>query len=483
MAAVSANNPKSDDAPTGPGSSLGETLKTWRVARGLSQRALAARAGIAWSTIARWEGGKTQPTLPEWEAVLRALEIGADEGSRSLALLHAPRALRAQRTRANDTLPGNGLGRPPIGGDLLRALRLRRGWRQAQVAEAIGVRQGIVARWEAGDLWPPLDQLHALCRLLNAAPEEVAALTIGRFSLASLLDIDDPDHLHLEQWRLLHRQGNCFPVALTDLRYFALEARLHTLLSSPTGGSDARRGRLESVLSWTYARHAQYLAAERRFGEVGAIADRAHSLREYLGTRRDDEGWVPALVARATGDARGRNASSASRPDFTGIIRNLRRELPGVQRPDYQAWVLSEIATYAVPGCEYDLAVRLSAESLRMVENAEGPTMVAERRLRRRDHAALLVKAGDAPTAARYLPHLDGTAWNNQPLQNIRDLFVTTRILLALRDRPGATHALHQSLNLLDTVANVPSPGQPADGAAVVRELTTEAETLALGIG
>src|SRR5690349_17706981 len=97
-------------APARPITGIGETLKVWRTARRLSQRGVAARAGIAWSTVARWEAGKTQPTLPEWEAVLRALAIGPEEGVRSLFLLQAPRALRWLRD-------GSGSGGSDLSGE------------------------------------------------------------------------------------------------------------------------------------------------------------------------------------------------------------------------------------------------------------------------------------------------------------------------------------------------------------------------------
>ena len=38
----------------------------------------------------------------------------------------------------------------------LRAIRKQLGWTQARFAEALGVRPNTIARWERGDLVPPL---------------------------------------------------------------------------------------------------------------------------------------------------------------------------------------------------------------------------------------------------------------------------------------------------------------------------------------
>lgn len=42
---------------------IGEALRRWRTARGLSQRALAARAGVDYTSIARIETGRQDPTV------------------------------------------------------------------------------------------------------------------------------------------------------------------------------------------------------------------------------------------------------------------------------------------------------------------------------------------------------------------------------------------------------------------------------------
>lgn len=50
-------------------------LKEWRERRGLSMRALAARAGVSYPTVARIEGGHMSPTVSLLEKLAGALEI------------------------------------------------------------------------------------------------------------------------------------------------------------------------------------------------------------------------------------------------------------------------------------------------------------------------------------------------------------------------------------------------------------------------
>src|SRR5262245_31169761 len=51
-------------------------LRGWRERRGLSLRALADVAGVAWSTLHRVESGRVSPTVALLEKVAAALDIG-----------------------------------------------------------------------------------------------------------------------------------------------------------------------------------------------------------------------------------------------------------------------------------------------------------------------------------------------------------------------------------------------------------------------
>ena len=54
---------------------IGEQLRAWREVRGLSQRALAERAGMPYPMVARLELGQTDPRLSTLERLAEALAI------------------------------------------------------------------------------------------------------------------------------------------------------------------------------------------------------------------------------------------------------------------------------------------------------------------------------------------------------------------------------------------------------------------------
>lgn len=55
-------------------------------------------------------------------------------------------------------------------GAALRRVRIAAGWSQAQVAEACGVSQNTVSKWELGLSAPSLWELDALARAWRVAP-------------------------------------------------------------------------------------------------------------------------------------------------------------------------------------------------------------------------------------------------------------------------------------------------------------------------
>src|SRR5262249_6558631 len=126
---------------------VGTLLWQWRTESGWSQGRLARLAGVSKAALSLWEAGKRQARPPELEATLDALGVTPAQRALALSRIDAPRALRRLRT----TPLGDGLVAPPSAGDLLRALRLRGGWTQEQVALRVGVRQHTVTRWESGD--------------------------------------------------------------------------------------------------------------------------------------------------------------------------------------------------------------------------------------------------------------------------------------------------------------------------------------------
>jgi transcriptional regulator with XRE-family HTH domain len=54
---------------------LGTQIREWRRRRGLTQAALAERAGLSWIFIAKVEGGARLPSWPTLERLARVLHV------------------------------------------------------------------------------------------------------------------------------------------------------------------------------------------------------------------------------------------------------------------------------------------------------------------------------------------------------------------------------------------------------------------------
>src|SRR5579862_2029450 len=108
---------------------VGTLIREMRTAGGWTLGRLAQKAGVSKATLSQWESGARQPRIVELEAVLETLDASLPQRAQGLAHIEAPRALRRLRN-AEETA---GLGPPPTAGDLLHAMRLRRGYTQEQV--------------------------------------------------------------------------------------------------------------------------------------------------------------------------------------------------------------------------------------------------------------------------------------------------------------------------------------------------------------
>jgi len=230
-------------------------LREWRTARDLSLGALALKAGVSKATLSRWEAGVCQPNIPELEAVLDALCAAPEQRFRALSLLAAPRAVRRVRELAGGIPEG-----PPVAGDLLRAMRLRRGLSSEQAAALIGVESSTVSRWERSEAWPAPDRLHALCFALGAREEEVAALSCGVFRPPD--EREEPPVEHLPELaketyrRALSGQGWLMDLEfLTLLRKAWLPALRHAV---------GRRARADILASYAASLEALGRSAEAR---------------------------------------------------------------------------------------------------------------------------------------------------------------------------------------------------------------------------
>ena len=165
---------RSSDAERDMNDTAGGILRQWRQARGISLNGLAQKAGIGKATLSAWENDRAQPRLTELAAACDALNLTAGERQEILRRLDAPRAVQVLRQSE--------AGSPPVGGDLLRAMRLRQGRTQRDVAGQIGVSQATLAKWERSDDWPAAERLQALCLVLRAHPRRVPRTLRRTFS-------------------------------------------------------------------------------------------------------------------------------------------------------------------------------------------------------------------------------------------------------------------------------------------------------------
>ncbi len=173
---------------------LGDALQARRKTQGLSIETLAAQAGVHRTTISRWERGKTVPFVSELTSVLDALKVSLKERQVFYRYLEVPRAVQIADVGAAATLPVSS-------GELLRALRQRAGIAQRAVAQAVGVTQSLVVKWEKGECWPSSEHLHAFCFAIGATEDELAFLTTRAWRHTDPLPLDK-DALDDAAWKV-----------------------------------------------------------------------------------------------------------------------------------------------------------------------------------------------------------------------------------------------------------------------------------------
>src|SRR5579871_3078066 len=110
-----------------------------RRTKGLSQRELADSAQISLRAVSSWELGECEPRIPELLAAMQVLNATHAERASTIALLINIRSERLLRQESVPIVDAIESGTLPGLGDLLRAMRVRQGWTQEQLAAAMGV--------------------------------------------------------------------------------------------------------------------------------------------------------------------------------------------------------------------------------------------------------------------------------------------------------------------------------------------------------
>ncbi len=343
-----------------------ELLNTWRKQKRLSFKELARQSGVSGATLSRWEAGRTQPRMAELEAVLAALQVSPTQRQEALALMEAPRALQQLRETP-------GAGGPPVSGDLLRAMRLRKGWTQQETARRAGIAQATLARWERSSDWPSVERLHTLCYALQAHEEELIALTQGFLVANPPMDVvrDDVELRYQVAQSLFYSP-------LADLEFLALEAQLWHL---------SRRNEAAQIqLSSIYGSHARYLVEHHRFQEAAPYVARTQQMASS--GYRDSTGWADAVVAAS------RIVGARERPLFlqraVNLLHTWTDREPIAQHKEYRAWMISEIARYLAKMGHAEPALVQSKRALRIASEVN----LVELWCRRGDYAKVLVQIG-----------------------------------------------------------------------------------------
>ena len=418
-----------------PELTIGGLLKTLRRARGLTLGELSHLAGVDDSTLSRWENGKRQPLIPELEAALKALEADVATRRSILRLLDAPRSLA--RLRDLDAAAA-----PPIGGDLLHALRLRKGWTQEQTACAIGVHRTQVTRWERGDSWPSDEKLHSLCRYLGADCDELADLSIvsggGQLHYGDTPGSpgDEPDFPREGQegtpeaalpWVSYVAQHLRMSPRSFVLKMFRLEHRLSLL------ASDHRLA--EQLLPNAYAIQARHHLLHQEKGQAKAAAQHGLALmrRQRLsrGLGSAEFLWFGNVIVLASLAAQERSPSGLRR-----AIQLLTEWLPTVRGClSHFTWGSADLAYYLALQGKTDEAVRLGADVCRQVAR----TLPGEQEYRLQDHAHVLCQVGRPREALQVLVtsravHDDSAGF----FSSIRQELLEAQCLLSLQDSGSA---------------------------------------------
>jgi transcriptional regulator with XRE-family HTH domain len=370
-------------------------IREWRIRRQMSLGALSLKTGVHKATLSRWESGAQKPRVAELEATLEALSVPSAQRRQALVHVQAPRAVVRLRDPAGGPLTAS----PPTAGDLLRALRLRRGWTLERLETQTGIPLATIARWERAEQWPDATRLHTLCNMLHAHPEEVTALTGGDFWLEGVpTETGDLDPFFpLLDATYLYFDG------LRDLRFFSLEAKLwHRGQHDP---------RAHALLRLTCAFHARALMETNRAAEAAALVQRWR--KEAPPDREDGRTLAMMLLVAAWG-------ASHRHPDHAVPI--LKDAIGSVQDHDYRSWLLADLAIYVARAGHGEAAMKLGELAYDAAQRTASPHTPW---FRQRDMARILI------ASKRYAAALDCLDAAGPLLQHTEDAEVRHRLLAA----------------------------------------------------
>jgi transcriptional regulator with XRE-family HTH domain len=361
---------------------LGTHLWNLRTSRQWTLGQLAKQAGVSKSALSQWETGKRQPRIPELESVLNALDASPAQRVLLLTQIEAPRALRHLR----QSEIGMALGAPPLSGDLLRALRLRKGWTQGEVAHELGVHRTTITLWERGERLPSTAQLHALCFALEAREEEMVMLTVGTFAEAP----QEEESLSWEAKALrLHNRMTDFRSSnihgTWELLFLSLEREAWLLAT--------QHERAIPVLTSVLVHHAEQQCRHQLWAEAGTLSRRAISLIPRYPT--DEDTRLRAVLMQAAAAVYEGHSLAPER----GLML-LKSHVSTSSLPAFTAWILRDMAQYALLAGQPEVGLALAKQAVGIAKQCDNP---AERLLRQIDFGEMLIAVGKPEAALEQL--------------------------------------------------------------------------------
>ena len=362
---------------------LGTLLRNLRKARGLTLEQAALAAGLARSTVNRWETAATLPRLVELNLLLEAFGVTTQQKRLVIARVDAPRAQKQARVDVRRVAEMTGIGPCPSGGDLLRALRQRQGLSACDVADQMGISMRTLQRWERAEVWPATEPLHSLCYLLKAQEEEITALTIGSACNPLWLSEANPSLDFLEQQLKALGQRISQSEPALELHCLALEAQLW-----PQAASKAQGRRL---LAQAYSEHARYLGYRARV-DTGKIAKKALDLMPDK-SNPDRYGLKAGVLAACQGKQNTKQA-----------LASLRHWLALARHPDIEAWILSIMAGQMASDGAMEAALELSEQACDVARRSRSEAEVG---IRQCDQASLFLTARRPDDALKILENIN----------------------------------------------------------------------------
>jgi len=293
---------------------LSTLLRTRRKHCGLSQSEVAAKSGVSARTLRYWESGEKVPRVMELQSVLKALGVSAREAVLFISLIKAPRGHQRIKDMAHSLAP-----HPPVfmshPGDLIHAMRVRKGISQERLAHELGVSTTTVMRWETMRSSPSESNLERLSALLNADAEEAYYLLIKQLSsydgeLHTDIEACSAQLDHVIQSISKHERN-------VELMILILQRKLSQLSIS---NSEATY-----LLARTRMCHAHAMNLNSQVAPARTAV--RHSLELFKSVKRQDDCWALALNLAS-------NFVGKGKKDYLSKVTFLKKHLmPGANGP------------------------------------------------------------------------------------------------------------------------------------------------------